>query len=392
MNQHFKNIGFIPLRKNSKGIINKNRKKFLGRPLFTWVLSEALFSELDHVYIFTDDAVIIDYVERNYKWTNKVSCVLRSDENATDTASTEDAIMEFLQSAKPSFEVFCLLQATSPLTRRADINAALGRLGENGTDAVLSVVNTHRFTWSGEGKSLNYDYLKRPRRQDFDGLLIENGALYATGRQALERSRNRISGKIVPIEMPEDSLVEIDSGKDWILAEQLMLSRLRHGRTAARIDYLVLDVDGVFSDGKVVYDSGGEFSKTFDMRDGMGLEILREQGVTVIVITSEDSMVVQQRMKKLKIDDTFLGVKDKFSFLEHIRIDRGINFENLAYIGDDVNDLANMLRAGWALCPANATKRVQYHADLILRHNAADGAIREATEFIMNYNDRFNGL
>jgi N-acylneuraminate cytidylyltransferase len=128
------------------------------------------------------------------------------------------------------------------------------------------------------------------------------------------------------------------------------------------------------------------------MRDGMGLEIIREQGVKVMVITSEDSKVVQQRMKKLKIDDTFLGVKDKFSFLEHILLDRGIKFENLAYMGDDVNDLGNMLRAGWAICPANATKMVKYHSDLVLRHNAADGAIREATEFIINYNNRFNGV
>ncbi len=103
-------------------------------------------------------------------------------------------------------------------------------------------------------------------------------------------------------------------------------------------------------------------------------------------------MVVAQRMKKLKIADTFLGVKDKYSFLENLCLERNISIKNLAYIGDDMNDLANLLRAGWAFCPANATKTVKYHADVVLSHKAADGAIREATEFIINYNKRFHEI
>jgi N-acylneuraminate cytidylyltransferase len=392
MANYYKSIGFIPLQKNSEKIPYINTKKFLGRPLFAWVFSEAIFSELDHVFIFTDDEAIIDYVKRNYQWTEKVSCIKRSEKNTFDTSSTEDAVMEFTDGAEIEFEVFCLLRASSPLTRREDINAALRACGEKGTDSALSVVHTKGFTWSKEGKSLNYDYLKRPPRKDLDGVLTENGAIYCTRRESLKHSRNRLSGKIVPFEMPEDSLLGIDSEKDWMLAEQLTVSRLRHGRLPARIDYLVLDVDGVFSDGKVMYNSEGEFSKTFDMRDGMGLEIIREQGVKLMVITSEDSTVVRQRMQKLKIDDTFLGVKDKFSFLERICLDRGIKFESLAYIGDDVNDLANLLRAGWAFCPSNATNTVKYYADVILNHKAADGAIREATEFIINYNRRFDDL
>jgi N-acylneuraminate cytidylyltransferase len=385
-----KRIGFIPLRKNSKGIPNKNKRKLLGRPLFSWVLAEAIFSDLDLVYIFTDDLEIIDYVKRNYSWSPKVICLERSAENATDTSSTEDAILEFCAAINSDFDLFCLLQATSPLTQRQHINKALNAL--DGADAVLSVVNTHRFTWSKEGKSLNYDYQNRPRRQDFDGLLIENGAIYCTGRQALLDSGNRLSGKIKTIEMPESTLVEIDSETDWMLVEQLLIARFKTGKTPARIDHLVLDVDGVFTDGKIVYGAEGELSKTFDMRDGMGLEILREQGVKVMVMTSENSEVVAQRMKKLKIPDVFLGVKDKYAFLDQLCSERGILPENIAYIGDDVNDLSNMLRAGWAFCPSNATKPVKFHADIVLNHNAADGAIREATEFIMNYNLRFNEL
>ena len=172
-----KKIGFIPLRKGSKGIVGKNKRKMVGRPLYTWVLGAALQSDLDLVYIYTDDQSIIDFIAKEYHYTNKVKAVLRSDASATDTASTESAMLEFATQIDYDFDVFCLLQATSPFTTAIDINACLTQV-ENGKDSALTVVNTHRFLWNANGTPINYDYNNRPRRQDFDGLLIENGAVY----------------------------------------------------------------------------------------------------------------------------------------------------------------------------------------------------------------------
>lgn len=387
-----KTIGFIPLRKNSKGIPHKNKKKLLGRPLFTWVLTEAIFSDLDEIYIFTDDEEIIAYSNRNFKWSSKVKSVKRSEENASNTASTEDAILEFCNKVNLDFDFFCLLQATSPLTKRENINHALRKLETENLDSILSVVKTHRFIWSPKGKPLNYDYYNRPRRQDFEGLFVENGAIYCTSKKALLEAKNRLSGEIGIIEMPEDTLVEIDSEIDWQVVEQLLISNFKSNKSKQRINYLILDVDGVFTDGRVTFNHEGEFSKTFDMRDGMGLEILRQHRVKVVVMTSEDSDVVRQRMKKLKIKDTFLGIKDKYSCLENLCNERNISPKEIAYIGDDVNDLSNMLKAGWSFSPSNATKPIKYHADIVLKSKSADGAIREACEFIINYNLRFNDI
>ncbi|MBC6998813.1 acylneuraminate cytidylyltransferase [Cytophaga sp. FL35] len=388
----YKTIGFIPLRKNSKGIPGKNKKKLLGRPLFTWVLTEAIFSKLDEIYVFTDDEYIIEYINANFRWTNKVKALKRSEENASDTASTEAAMMEFCNDHNIDFDVFCLLQATSPLTTRKDINEALDKQKLDKLDAVLSVVKTHRFIWSNEGRALNYDYKKRPRRQDFDGLLIENGAIYCTSKNALLKSKNRLSGQIGLIEMDEDTLTEIDSETDWLLIEQLLVNKFKTDKSSRRINYLILDVDGVFTDGRVHFSSEGELSKVFDMRDGMGLEILRQHGVQVIVMTSEQSEVVAKRMAKLQIEDVYLGVKDKYSLLSHLCSQRKIVPQEIAYVGDDINDWSNMLRVGWSFCPANATKTIKYHADMVLNSNSASGAIRETAEFIINYNLRFNDL
>ncbi|MDC6367446.1 MULTISPECIES: acylneuraminate cytidylyltransferase [Flavobacteriaceae] len=384
-----KTVGFIPLRKNSKGIPSKNKKKLLGRPLFTWVLTEAIFSKLDEIYIFTDDDEILDYVEKHFNWTARVSCLKRSSENAEDTSSTEDAILEFCDKISYDFDVFCLLQATSPLTNRADIDKALTKLQEENLDAILSVVKTHRFIWSKEGKSLNYDIHNRPRRQDFEGLLVENGAIYCTTKEALQASKNRISGSIGTIEMDEDSFVEIDSSSDWLVVEQLLAATFKKQKSCSKINHLVLDMDGVFTDGTVTFTKDGEFSKAFDMRDGMGLEILRQSHVKVIIMTSENSEVVKQRMKKLQIEDVFLGIKDKYSCLENICKERNIALHEVAYIGDDINDLSNMVRVGWSFCPSNGKKDILYHADIILKNSSGHGAIREAAEFIINYNTRF---
>jgi len=382
------NIGFIPLRKGSKGIPHKNKRKMVGRPLFTWVLGEAIFSNLDTIIVYTDDDTIIDFINNEYHWTDKVKPIKRSEASASDTASTEIAIMEFCESVNFDFDTFCLLQATSPFTKSEDINACLEKLNQ-GFDSALTVVNTHRFLWNENGEALNYNPHKRPRRQDFEGLLIENGAVYTTTKKALKTHKNRIGDNTAVVKMAEDSLLEIDSESDWIAIESLLIERQKREKQSKKITHVVLDVDGVFTDGTISYTKDGEHTKNFDMRDGMGLEILRQFDVEVMVMTSENSQLVAKRMEKLKLEHVFLGVKDKYTLLKNISSKSNISLSNVAYVGDDVNDLTNICSVGWSLAPNNATDIVKTHADIVLSKNSGAGAIREACQFVINYNKRF---
>lgn len=386
---NLKKVGCIPLRKGSVSIKNKNKRKMVGRPLFSWVLNEAIFSNLDEIVVFTDDQEIISFVKKQYHWTNKVKAILRSDDNANDTASTESALLEFCEKIDYDFEILCLLQATSPLTTSFDINKSLDKVLNNEHDAALTVVNTHRFIWTEKGESLNYDIFNRPRRQDFEGLLVENGAVYVTNKNAFLDSKNRVSGSIGLVKMPEETLYEIDNETDWLIIENLLINRLKEQKETQKITHLVLDVDGVFTNGTVLFSKEGELAKQFDMRDGMGLEIIRELGVEVVVMTSEESELVKQRMKKLNIKEAFFGVKDKYGLLQHLISEKRIDLSNIAYIGDDVNDLANMCSVGWSLAPKNAISIVKQNADIVLSTESLKGAIREACNFILNYNKRF---
>ena len=143
----------------------------------------------------------------------------RSDESASDIASTESAMLEF--AVEHMFKYIVLIQATSPLLKPKDLSDGIALLGE--ADSVLSVVRQKRFLWNQDefARPINYEYRKRPRRQEFEGFLVENGAFYITSRNSLLESCCRLSGKIKVVEMSEESYFEIDEPSDWIIMEKL---------------------------------------------------------------------------------------------------------------------------------------------------------------------------
>ena len=385
-----KTVAIIPLRAGSKGIPGKNKKKLFGRPLYQWVLTEAIFSDLDEIYVFTDDLEILEQIKSEYIWTTKVTGILRSEESATDIASTEFAMLELANTINFNFDILCLLQATSPLTAAADINECISKVENDKYDSALTVVEAKRFLWNESGASINYNFLKRPRRQEFEGLLIENGAVYTVKKETFLKNKNRIGGKIGLVKMREDTLTEIDEFSDWHILETLIENRLsEYKKNVSKIKAMVFDVDGVFTDGTVSVSEEKEFLKSFSLRDGMGLEMLRENNILPIVMTSENSGIVSTRMNKLKIKNTILGVTDKYSRLELVLKSLNLKRSEIAYVGDDINDLPNLASSGWSICPNNAVESICSFTDLKLNSDGGDKAIRESVEFILKYNRRF---
>jgi len=168
-------IAFIPVRCGSKSIPFKNIKSFCGKPLVYWNLKALQDSKnIDQIIVATDCDQIKEVV-KSFS-LSKVIIYDRESENAKDTSSTESVMLEFL--SKHQFEnndLFILVQATSPLTQTKDFDRALELLLSSKADSLLTCVRTKRFFWNENGKPLNYDYTNRPRRQEFDGLLMENG-------------------------------------------------------------------------------------------------------------------------------------------------------------------------------------------------------------------------
>lgn len=222
------NVAFIPVRGGSKSIPLKNIREIAGRPLVYWTAKAANdCRDIDRVYICTDSDAIKETVEG--LGLEKVCVIGRSPESATDTASTESVMLEFAENHE--FATIVLIQATSPLLASADLEGGFLEYRKSDTDSVLSVVRQKRFHWAENENGFivptNYDVFHRPRRQEFEGYLVENGAFFITSRRALLESGNRVSGNIRAYEMDGASYFEIDEPNDWVIIENLLKSKLR---------------------------------------------------------------------------------------------------------------------------------------------------------------------
>ena len=147
----------------------------------------------------------------------------READNAQDTSSTESVMLEYINKSNlPPEDYIFLIQATSPLLNFRHIENMFAQMKAEQADSALSSVRCKRFFWSEDGKSLNYDYRSRPRRQDFSGMMMENGACYINSVRNIIKDKNRLSGKISVFEMPDYTATEIDEPDDWIILENLM--------------------------------------------------------------------------------------------------------------------------------------------------------------------------
>jgi len=375
-------VAYMPLRGGSKSIPGKNIRPLAGTPLFAWSLQAAIDSGcFDEVWVGTDDAAIRAAVESRF--AGRVRLFERSPETCTDAASTESALLEFAREVP--FDVICLVQATSPMTRAADFAAARDQFLAQDADSLVTGSRTKRFFWSPSGQPLNYDPSARPRRQDFAGSLVENGAFYFTRREVLEVQKCRLGGSVSVFEMPEESILEIDEPDDWGRAEVLLGRRHSDGAKTRimAIQALVIDVDGTLTDGGMYYGPNGEALKKFNTRDAKGLQRIRQAGIKLCVMTQEQSEAVHARMRKLNIDNYHPGVHDKLTRLREVAQDWNLPLEAIAFMGDDLNDLPCLEAVGYAFCPRDAVTEVQAVSDYITSRRAGRGAVREVCDLLL---------
>ena len=151
-----------------------------------------------------------------------------------------------------------------------------------------------------------------------------------------------------------------------------------------RIKWLFTDIDGVWTDCTILYSSKGEEMKAFSYRDGMGAERLRKlTSIKIAIITGENSEIVSRRAEKLNIETIFLGIKNKLEVVEKFMVANNLSWENIAYIGDDLNDIEVMKHASLCACPADAYKDVLVISNYICEKKGGEGAFREFCEFLI---------
>lgn len=152
------------------------------------------------------------------------------------------------------------------------------------------------------------------------------------------------------------------------------------------IKIIILDVDGTMTDGKITYDNNGTETKSFNVKDGMAIAQAIKYGIKVAIITGRTSKVVEHRATELGILDIYQGVGNKIATLDKLLEKYGYSYENVAYMGDDINDIPAMMRADYVGITADAVSDIEEFAHFKSRYNGGYGAVREFIETILKAN------
>lgn len=375
-------VAIIPARGGSKGVPRKNVLPLAGKPLIAHMIDAArTASMVSRVVVSTDDDEIADVAVQF-----GADVVRRPAAIAGDLSRSEDALIHAIdslfQTENYAPDILVMLQCTSPLTAPEDIDGTIKKMIDHGADTALAVTDFHYFLWhegpDGEALAVNHDKSVRLMRQERTPEYLETGAVYAMDVAGFRAARHRFFGRTVIHHTPPQRRLEIDDPEDFRVAEERM-ARLARERAQsvlpARPAAIVMDFDGVHTDDRVFVDQDGRESVVASRRDGMGIEMLRELGIPMVVISKEANPVVAARCRKLNLEHHH-GIEDKIGLMRDWLARNGIDPANAVYVGNDRNDLACMAAVGCAVAPRDAHPDALAAAAIVLDADGGRGALR----------------
>ncbi len=379
----------ILARGGSKGVPGKNLRRVGGVSLIGRSVRAAVAAtQVDAVYVSTDDTAIAREAR-----LHGARIIERPAELSGDTASSEVGWLHAIPTLRqdlPGLQSLVFLQCTSPFTSPADIDGCLTQMHSRGADCALSVVEDHSFLWTltedGFGTGMNHNESRqRQRRQDLPPQYCENGAIYCVNATAFEQTGQRFCGRpaLFPVDHPP---VEIDTLQDLALCTQIAQARDASGIAPSRIagiKAIVMDFDGVHTDNLVLTDQHGVETVRTSRGDGMGLSFLRDSGdYALMILSKERNPVVMARAQKLKIE-VHQSIDDKVTAIANWMAPQGLTWDDLLYVGNDVNDREAMIRAGLSACPSDSHPEILAISDWILPHPGGKGALRAMADALV---------
>lgn len=378
----------ILARGGSKGIPHKNLRLVGGVSLVGRSVRAALQApSVAAVYVSTDDPDIAAEAERH-----GARIIWRPADLSNDKATSESGWLHGIAQMRadfPNLSRLVMLQCTSPFTTGGDIEACLSTMEQQKTDCALSVISDHSFLWTydgaGRGIGVNHDHLsQRKRRQDLPPAFRESGAIYCARLEPFERVGQRFCGTVAlcPVDHPP---VEIDSADDLGLCTMIAqaggvdVDRRRLEQVRA----IIMDFDGVHTDNLVLTNQDGVEAVMTSRGDGLGLGMLRERGRwKLLIVSKERNPAVLARAAKLRIN-VKNAVDDKVAAIEGWMAENGLGWSDILYVGNDVNDLGPMQRAGLAACPQDAHPAAMAAAQWVLPHPGGKGAVRAMCDALL---------
>ncbi|WP_228479812.1 acylneuraminate cytidylyltransferase [Microbacterium abyssi] len=381
-------VAIIPARGGSKGVPRKNLRRVGGIPLIERAIkSAAAASAVDLVVVTTDDDEIAAI-----STASGARVIRRPAGLAGDTASSESALLHAIDELEAGGDLVgtvVFVQATSPFIPSAGIDKAVAHIQDDRFDSVLSAHETYGFLWrrdeNGRAAAINHDAAHRPRRQDREPHYLETGAFYAFSAAGFRAAGHRFFGRIGIVEVPEQTAMEIDDEQQ--LAAASAVAGLIDQPGVIDVAAIVTDFDGVHTDDTVLIDSEGHEHVRVSREDGLGVSRLRRAGIPMLILSTETNTVVGARGQKLRVP-VLQAIDDKAQALAEWAAEQNIALGDIAYLGNDVNDLDAMRSVGWPIAVADAHPLVRAQARVVLSRNGGDGAVRELIERVLSADRR----
>jgi len=383
-------LAIIPARGGSKGIYKKNIISIGGVPLIARTIKAAKESKIiDRIIVSTDDKNISEISEQYGAET-----LSRPMDISGDKASSESALLHVLDKLKnetkyePNITVF--MQCTSPFIEAEDIDGTILSI-KNGFDSAFSATTFHHFLWEinseGCASGINHQGGLRQRRQDINvKQYLETGAIYAFKTSKFLTEKTRFCGKVAIWDQINKLNIEIDTPIDFEIAKAIQATKKSSDLKKLlpkKIQAIVFDFDGVFTDDTVITNSEGIEGIKCSRSDGMGIGLLHQLGIKMLVLSKEKNQVVRKRCQKLKLE-CFQGVDNKISYLSKWLKNQGINPINVIYIGNDINDIDCLKYVGCPSAPNNHHPDISQYIKLRLTKNGGEGAVRELCDLVAN--------
>lgn len=368
------NIGIIPARGGSKGLPGKNIREICGFPLIYWTIEAAKKSNhLDDFYVSTDDQEIAEIA---IKYGAKV--LMRPPELAKDDTTTLAVLNHIVKEIE--CENIIVLQPTSPLRDHNTIDSCIDEYVNGSFDTLATGYYT---------KITEYASHQNMRRQDIKGFFYDDGNIYIISSDLIKQNKwfgDAICRKVINKELN----YEIDDLIEFNIIAGILQNRLMEGKQPssvhhllANIKLLAIDVDGIMTDAGMYYSEFGDELKKFNTRDGKGLELIRKLGIKTAIITSENTKIVEKRAKKLNIDYLFQGVKDKNQVINELANSQGFLLSEIAYMGDDLNDINVLEIVGVPITVQNAIAKNKSISKIIVPLDGGNGCVRYICDLII---------
>ncbi|MGR3175983.1 MAG: cytidylyltransferase domain-containing protein [Candidatus Scalindua sp.] len=373
----------IQARIGSQRCKNKMLRNFAGTNLISLALEK--YSKPTDAFKLYFAAYEPELIEIGHKY----NCTIIERNEESVKSERIEVVMNYIKDIPEETVMF--INPCHPFMSLEILEGAIEQFENKKAKSMTAVVKTHTWYYFMDGKPINFLDPTNLNTKTTEPLYQVTQAFHIYNKKRFIKHHyfwTHAENDPCFFETSEKEAIDIDTELDFAKAESLYIREKGVHRGSlhdklTKIKMLIMDVDGVLTDAGMYYSKNGDELKKFNTRDGMGLALLRKAGIKQAIITGEDTQIVRNRARKLKIDEVHLGVDNKLAVFESLLSKYSLAPDEVAYIGDDINDLAIFDKVGLACSVSDALDNVKQNADYVTRAKGGEGAVREVCELIL---------